>query len=281
VFTNHSIHDNNHAMISTHDIKMQKHCGYRIGPQNGIPVLIQGSCRAVPYLNYFSLLESNPYCVYFIDPFNFHWDDNEKLVNLDESLSLQENNQSILSLLPTIKIFIHEHYQSFGMFNTSLSSNKNIYQFGLSPELDISIPNFNDHFILVKDFICHDWFKKELEEPSISPACLAKIYTEGEEAKAKFMASSLLSSFPEISPYFHDNFLSTRLFCSHNHISKNYSLFIWELLAEKFLSIPKEKALTNQIQSLSIYENSQTPLTNYDLLLRSYNWNEQIVDLTA
>jgi hypothetical protein len=271
-------------VITTLDIKNQKYHAFKAGDPNGIPVLIQGSCRATPYLNYFNSIIPSKYCLYFIDPFNFNWDENENISNLQQELIKQESNQFILSILPRIKIFIHEHYQSFGMFNTSLSSDKHIYQFGLYPDLDICLPNFHDHFILFKDFLLHDWFKiaaiQANEELSQLPdSIISRVEKESNQAINKFLHNCSLSSFPEMAHFFQENWLSSRLFCSFNHISKSFSFKIWQLMNEKFLHIPPSQAYSHQIKDQSIYENNQTPLTNYDLLIHPYNWNEPISNL--
>jgi hypothetical protein len=211
-------------LISTSEAKRHRYNGFSIGNPNGIPVLIQGSCRAVPYLNYFNSLKNNKYLVYYIDPFNFHWNNNDDLTDLEASLLEQEQNNRMLELFPKIKIFIHEHYQSFGMFNTSPKLEKNIFQFGMNPDQKIQIPNFHDCFLLFNDFRLQDWFKKEAQEGidatgKLHPKTMARVFIEGEQNLDKFIANCDKTDFPEMAEYFQDNFLKTRLFCSFNHIS--------------------------------------------------------------
>lgn len=242
-------------MINTVHIKQQQFNVFRVGNQSGEVILIMGSCRGVPYLNYIDYynktIGGNKYLIYYIDPFNYNWNERDELVGCEAKLLELESDQSMLSILRSVKIFIHEHYESFGMFNTRKDLEKNIYQY-MNPYMDICIPNFHDVFILENDFIN-----------------VAKI-TDTEQMKDKalkeierFKKICSLSSFPEMAEYFENNWRTTRLFCSFNHVSKQFTLKIFEWMNNKFLNLPLTQDFWNEISKQELYENTQTtPKTN-------------------
>ena len=147
-------------MINTVNIKQKQFEVFRTGhPASKEVVLIIGSCRSVPYLNYFDQYNktiSNRFLIYFIDPFNYNWDRNENRVDAESVILGLESDANILSIIASTKIFIHEYYGNFGMFNTFKDAEKNIYKFGMNPELDITVPNFHDVFIMFNDIAKFD-----------------------------------------------------------------------------------------------------------------------------
>lgn len=144
-------------MIGTVAIKEQqlKHGAFKTGTGKEI-TLILGSCRSVPYLNYLVQCNKNDrFTIYFIDPFNWNWDENNNRVDYEEVLLRLETNKELLDVIGSVKIFIHEYYSNAGMFNV-FKDKKNIYEFGMNPDIDITIPNFNDVFILFRDIVSFD-----------------------------------------------------------------------------------------------------------------------------
>ncbi len=143
-------------MIGTLDTKQQQleHGFYEFGTGN-TKMLILGTCRAIPYLNYMHRWNEgrNEFTVRFIDAFNWNWDRDENRVDCNAAIDAKEKSMSMRMMLEETDVFIHEHYQNYGMMNTTKAADKNIYQFGLNPDIDFirkcqltSFPEFGDYF---------------------------------------------------------------------------------------------------------------------------------------
>lgn len=215
------------------------------GPEK---ILIVGSCRSVPYVEYLNQANDGRLTIRYIDPFNWNWDCKENFVDFEAKINSLETDPRILEILSSTDIYIHEFYDSFGMFNSSKESPKNIYQFGLSPRLDICIPNFNDVHILGQP--------KE----------------DGEGALEKFYGICRQTSFPEMEEYFRANWRMTRLFWTHNHVSRYFTLFIFRLLNDKFLHMDLSNAFWNGIAPLDLLGNTPGDVTKADRDNHQLQW---------
>ena len=73
------------------------------------------------YLNYLARWNEahNPYTIHYINPFDWHWNAADELVDMEKNIDAKEQDQSILSVIAGTSIFIHEHFGNYGMFNTS------------------------------------------------------------------------------------------------------------------------------------------------------------------
>jgi hypothetical protein len=150
-----------------------------------------------------------------------------------ELLAGLETDERVLSVLRSADIFIHEHLASYGMLNTSREAEKNVYQFGMAAPIDISIPNWHDHLILENDYVAYGTTTPE-------------DYVERGEAEVrKFCSLCELTSFPEMGPYFRDNWRSRRFFYRPNHTSAEFTLWIFRQMNDKFLHLPLDDAFWN------------------------------------
>lgn len=238
-------------MIGTVQTKRQQlERGYfRIG--NGPEkVLLIGSCRSVPYLNYFDLWISRHgrFTVSFIDPCNFNWNLNDDRVDYEAAINSKETDATTLNLLAETDIYIHEWYQNYGMFNSSHDSPKNIFQFGLKPKVEICIPNFNDYHVLGQP----------------------KEY--GLEQLEKFYANVRRSSFPEFEQHFKDTWTTTRYFWSGNHITKEFTLFIFRLMNSKFLNLGYDEGFWKEIEGMDMYAGNPMAVTQQDRDNHGITW---------
>lgn len=277
-------------MINTVNTKMQQLTnGYFIDGSGKELILIIGSCRAVPYMNYFSKWnEQNGgrFSIAFIDPFNWNFDLNDNRINLEEKINSLETNEILLKLFKSTNICIHEHYSNFGMFNFDKHSEKNIYQFGLKPEIDICIPNFNDCFILSNDILKFDKAIRQKAEQDLnvigklSQSTEWDILTESQKGLQKFHKVCLFSDLPEMSYLFERKWLFKRFFHSYNHISKWFTLAIFELMNEKFLHLNFSKEFWEEISQEDMYANSYTKLTQLDIDYYGFDWGEEIAPLS-
>lgn len=221
-------------------------------------ILLIGSCRAINYFNYlikWNDENGNMFTIHHLDPFNWNWNEKDEFINYEEKINSLESNDYILDLLESTDIYIHEYYENFGMFNT-----RNIYNFGLSPELDICIPNFNDLFILENDIL------------RVDPNC-EDIKEVGLKAIDKFYNICLKSDFPEMAEHFYRNWKTTRFFWTQNHITKNFSLFIFEKMNERFLNLSlSDKYIDEITKEVDMFAFPHTETTENDKLNHGIQW---------
>lgn len=273
-------------MINTINIKQQQFSVFRTGNlASKEVVLIIGSCRSVPYLNYFdqyNKLYGNKYLLHFIDPFNYNWDKDENRVDSEKVIIGLETDKNLLDIIASTKIFIHEYYANFGMFNTFKDGEKNIYQFGMNPELDITVPNFHDIFIMFNDIAKFDVEIKALAKEdfkskgTLSEGTLRKMFDMSQNNLNKFYGICLKSDFPEMKDYFQENFLNTRLYWTYNHVSKYFTLKIFEWMNEKYFKLQLGESFWTKISKEDMFANNYTSPTKYDKIFYDYKWNEPL-----
>ncbi len=250
-------------MITTVTIKQKLREVFEIGsgPTN---ILVLGSCRCVPYINYLDRYNRNagePFRIYAIEPNNYHWNSFDQPVNIEQKLVQLETDNRVLSIIESCKIFIHEYYANFGMFNTGIYMPKNIYQFKMKPEQDILIPNFHDHFILE-----NDWVACGIPTPP-------HYITLGEAEIEKFALVCRRSSFPQMRDHFIRNWTTTRFFYRPNHISAAFSLYIFRLMNEQFLHLNLTEEFWAGAETEDLFREPCTQVTERDKKGYGIKWN--------
>lgn len=249
-------------------------------------LLVIGSCRSVPYLNYlekYNNQNGNMFTIAFIDPFNFLYDKYDNRIDGEANIDSLETNESILYLLKSTSIIIHEYYSNYGMFSFDLNKDKNIYGFGLNPKIDVCIPNFNDNFILCRDIATFDTrIRKAIEQDinvigKISANTLLEMKYLSRKGVNKFYSVCEKSDIPEMGEYFSKNFQKTRLWHTYNHVNKKFTMAIFNFLDEKFLHLSLSKDFYDDQED--IFANSFTSLTQFDLDIWGYEWDEELKDI--
>lgn len=282
--------------FSTYDIKEQWRKVFCCGnPESKEVILILGSCRAVPYLNYldhYNQTHGNRFKIFCIDPINMQVDMAGNALDTKALLTALEADKHFLDILKSVTIFIHEGLSSFGILNTvrepcskSMGSSracelgtkacevyhseeKNIYGHGMAPEIDINVPNFHDCIILVNDFA-------QLYPTAFATMLQIENYIlyEGNTHIARFCSICEKSSFPEFGPWFRENYLKVRLFHSFNHVSAAFTREIFRLANEKFLHLDLDDAFWQHPDvTHDMYANVSTKLTDLDRKWRTYEW---------
>lgn len=279
-------------MINTYNVKQEqlKTGSFKVGSGKEIILLI-GSCRSVMYLNYldkWNKENGNRFTIHHLDPFNWSFDENDKIIDLESKIETIETNEYILNLLKSTDIYIHEYYQHFGMFNSDPKREKNIYQFGLKPKLEICVPNFNDLFILFNDQLTFDEELKALakadlaEHGTLSKDLQIAMKLKGLDAINKFYEVCRLSSLPEMENFFKEKHKSQRFFWSYNHVSKYFNLACFWMMNKKFLNLElTEKFMTEITNWPDMFAHPSTPITQYDIDNYGFNWNEPIKPLVV
>ncbi len=248
-------------------------------------VLIMGSCRVAPYVEYldkWNEVNGNRFTIYSIDPFNHNWNHNDERVDYESELLKLETDERLLSMLKSVDIFIHEYYQNAGLFNVNKSAEKNIYQFGLSPKIDVCIPNFNDVFILFKDIVTFDVDirKKVMQDINvigrIADQTLNEMYEISQKGLNKFYDVCSKSDIPEMKEFFEQRFTKERLFWTYNHVAKGFTLKMFSLIDEKYLHLGLDDGFWFSIYNEDMFANNYTHLTEYDVRFYGYSWGEEI-----
>lgn len=274
-------------MINTVSIKSaQLSDGYfKIG--NGAEkILIMGSCRCAPYVDYlneWNKVNGERFTIYSIDPFNFNWNINDERCDYEEALSKWETDDRMLNMLKSVDVFVHEFYKNSGMFNVDKGDNKTIYDFGMNANIDVCLPNFNDYFILFKDICSFDIVirKQVMQDMNVigklSEQTQKRIYDLSQTNLNKFYEVCLKSDIPEMKECFEAHFKERRFFLTYNHVSKYFTLSVFRFLNDKFLKINFSFDYWESIMKEDMFGSNFTPLTEYDLKWYNYQWeNEEI-----
>lgn len=270
--------------INTKAEQLEKGC-FTVGAGPEV-LLLMGSCRTVPYLNYFDYLQfNNRFTVKFIDPFNWHWDHGGNPVDYESKINSLETDSAVLGVIKSAKWFVHEHYENYGMFNTDKSGSKNIYQFGMAPEHDICIPNFRDKFILFQDIVTFDGEIRTAAAADynatgrLSDNLQQLMKSKGLSAIEKFMGICKLTSLPEMGAVFSASWRQLRYFHTMNHISNNFTNAIFRLLNGRFLKLEAPDSFWERILAEDMYCTPHTPMTGYDVMNYGLEWQEPIAEL--
>lgn len=239
-------------MINTIDTKAaQLRDGYYQSGTGPKQILILGSCRTLAYLSYLADYNkgTNELTIRRIDPCDW------AVSGVD--INSLENDERILSVLKSCDIFIHEYLVNWGMFNTTIQAEKNIYQFGLDDADDIAVPNFNDHLILENDWI--DYGAASTPDDYIQ---------RGNKQIEKFCAHAELSSVPEFAQTFFDTWKTIRYFWRPNHVSAAFTKAIFKLINDKFLHLP-----ITEVTNEDLFASPRTQVTQRDRDGYQLQWN--------
>lgn len=250
------------------------------GPKN---VIILGSCRVLPYAQYFDYLNAdNRFTIVLIDVVNFYYDEQDRAVDPLLVTSRFENSPRLLEAFQRCQWFIHEHTANFGMFNTSRAESKNIYQFGIKPEIDVMLPNYNDHFVLFQDLVSFNpriQAKARTENGVLGQETQAEMKAIGLKDIARFLDICQASSLPEFGSIFQETWTKIRYWQTCNHISNNFTIAIMRLLNERFLHLDIPGSFWTRVSSEDMYANPHTPITKYDQQNYAIAWPEQVEPL--
>lgn len=248
---------------------------YRSG-SGPLVILLLGSCRTLAYINYldtWNQRSGNKLTIYRIDPTDYHWDLNGQLVDFSARIAACENDQRILDVLKQAEIYVHEYYAWYGMFNSSRDSEKNIFQYGLNPRLDICLPNFHDRFVLFNDQVqFNPDLRSEILRGGMTPEISSRMVDNGLAALDKFYDICHLSSFPEFEDHFKKRWTRQRFFWTGNHVSREFTLYLHRRLNDRFLQLPFDNGYWQAIDSLDIFAKPCTAVTQHDVDGFGINW---------
>lgn len=248
------------------------------GPLN---ILLIGSCRSISYLNYFNDVNGdNSFTIHFIDPFKWNWDQHGNRVNLKDALIRCESDNRILEVLKSCSWFIHEYYESYEMFNTAPNSPKNIHQYGIKPEIDITIPNYDNIYILFTDVLREHkdlWEESRIhlrDNGSLSIQLQGSIADKGLSDVEKICRRfELFSDFPEMAQKFRYEWRNVRYFWTTNHVSSQFTVAIFRMMMGKLPGLKVPESMWNKWLSEDMFSSPCTPVTKYDVDNYALKWN--------
>lgn len=275
-------------MISTLDVKKKLYDGFfHVGDESSKEViLMSGSCRGIPHLNFihqWNELHGRPFLIYYINPCDYHWDKNENEQDIQKALAEVAESPVLHDLLKRTKIFIHEHFERWGVFNTDENKDHNIYHLGLKPEKDICLPNWHCRFILFQDIVRIDEKAK-----ATAKACGGELSSEvkedfkrrGVEAMDSWMEMCALTSFPWFADYFKDHRITKRFFFNGSHISNHFTIPVFENWSKELLGLQVSDDFIKGLYAVDMYNNyGVMPLTKYDVEAYGFQWPEPIKEL--
>lgn len=246
-------------------------------------ILILGCCRTMAYLNYlerWNTENGNQLTIYRIDPCDWNWGMNGELVDLQAALDACKRDERVLSIIRSADVFIHEYFRYYGMFNTDRNQPDNIYSFGLNPAQDICLPNFHDRFVLLQEYVNFDAeIRDEINRDGVTPAVLLTVKLKGMNALAGFHDICQKTSFPEFGELFLKNWTHIRYFWTGNHVSKHFTLPLYEMMNEKFLKLSMSGYYLNAIAQEDQFEKPNTRVTKYDIEMHNLTWGSPIEEL--
>jgi hypothetical protein len=249
-------------------------------------VLMVGSCRGVPHLNFlhaWNEANGRPFSIYYIDPVDYHWDRDGNWVDVTAALERAAADPVLHALLRRTTIFIHEHFGRWGAFNTDRAAAVNIYQLGLAPQIDVCLPNWHDRFILfqsIVDFDADARARAIADGPELSEETRQIFGERGTAAMDAWCEMCALTSFPEFATYFALDARTKRLFWNHNHVTNHFTIPLFRGIAEKFLGIRPPESFYHALYQRDMFQTAESaPLTQYDIDAHGWAWPEEVKPL--
>lgn len=248
-------------------------------------ILVSGACRVVPYANYLDYLNANNrFTIHLMNVVNYSWPNGVQCDGA-EYVKKYEQDAQFLAMLKSVKWFMHEHIANYGMMNNDRARPKNIYQFGMKPELDIALPNFNNVYPMFQELVTFDAPLRAMAVNDMPSGRLSKetqhaISARGQSEILKFISLCWMSSLPEMAELFENTWRTVRYFWSGNHVSNVFTMTVFRMMNDKFLKLKTDDAFWNRISKEDLFENPKTPVTEYDVQYYGLKWNVPIQALT-
>lgn len=251
------------------------------GPEK---ILILGSCRTLALTNYLDCYNrrfGNPFTIYRIDPHDFHWNEHGERVDVEAAIAARERNSSLINVLRSTPIFIHEYLRYYGMFNTDREAPKNIWQFGINPRLSICLPNWHDQWVLFNDQRLFPPEGIHHINGALSTETVQLLKERGLAYLEKFYGICRMSSFPELEDHFKKWWTRTRFFWTANHVARPFTLYLFHQLNERFLHLKWDDTFRHEIEAIDLFSDPHTHITQYDVDAYGLKWNEPITPASA
>lgn len=253
------------------------------GPQK---ILLLGSCRVLPYLNYFDHLNGdNQFTVHLVNVVNFNFDQEDKPQNTSISSDRLEQTADFLNMVGSIDVFLHEHTENYGVCNTSRKCEKNIYKLGMTPAFDVALPNFNNVHVLAQEQVNYDnefraRVKADVEKCGKVDDQWITVFRERGMARIEyFYLLCKLSGLPEFSELFKRDWTQRRYFWTGSHISNVFTMEVFKLINSKFLGLDLAESFWDYARGHDLYAEPHTPITYIDVMAYGLKWPQPVQEL--
>ena len=219
-------------------------------------VVIIGSCRVVPFLNYLRLwnaLNENKLHIICLNPIEM-WAGvgTEVIDGVNQKL---QNYQ-----LGDVDYLICEHLQDCGMINTVRTSSQNVYEsLGCRPKVEIRLPNWNDMHIFDQEALVHSGANGEYSHLSFDEKVVF-IRDQTIMHKKRFLSHCSRSSFPDLAEWVAENWSTIRMGWTSNHPSLALLWKLFEPIAEA-MQLP----LDSRFRQSALYNNDTYKSTGFEL----------------
>lgn len=243
-------------------------------------ILLIGSCRMTPFLNYMMHhhdLFGNKYnylCIFVHIP---------QMKELSEEII---HNEEIKSQLFKSTILIAEYMKHYNYFNTQRDSEKCIFRVYDSFSREIILPNWPDTCLYVKDIVHYKNLQNEFKqllnkEISIQDfGYILQTYRTKELQRHTSVLNKAKEPWHYLINYTNSNLNNRRLGSSINHPTNLYFMEMYRLLIEHFFAQPPYFLPQSIIDLNNQYDffPNHTKLTYYDHLCFGVNINEHYLD---
>ena len=255
----------NNTMITTNHLRAAYDNGsYSFGNSGAFYVIcLVGSCRIVPILNYFrayNALNGYPFELLCFNPVEFWQGAGTDIAELVAERLKDYRFKHVDTL-------VCESLKTCGPLNTFEDLPQNIFtSLDCKPETTFRIPNW--HGMLFYDTEV-EHYNKEYASLSRTDR-IAMLRTITALYKTKFLNRCAKSSFPELVQWTEDNWLTTRLGWTSEHVSRNLSWKYFELICRD-MGIPITPELAGHPFCVSDPYASTGAIVN-DLDREANNW---------
>jgi len=190
-------------------------------------IVLIGSCRIVPLLNFFRVynsLNGDTFQLKCYNPVEM-WDGPGHEISEGVNRILNGHQMGHADYL------ICEHAQNCGVLNTVRTSEQNIYDsLGFTADVEIRLPNWNFIHIYDAETASYD---KEGYGKLPHDERIASLRERTANSKELFLSHCRKCSFPEMEQWASDNWLTTRLGWTSNHPSYVIAQKLFDFIAEK------------------------------------------------
>ena len=221
-------------------------------------VVLIGSCRIVPFLNYlrvYNAMHGNLFELLCFNPVEM-WQ--------GPGCEVSDGANKVLSgyRFGKVDYLIGEHLERCGVLNTVRISPENVFDsLGCTPAVEMRLPNWNNMHTFDAETIMHDpkWYAKLGHAERVA-------YLRQETAihKERFLSHCRESSIPQLEAWVSERWLTVRMGWSSSHPSHPLLWRMFECVAEKMGLHFTPEFINHPLCANEVYQPTGIPLTKVD-----------------
>lgn len=188
-------------------------------------ICLAGSCRMLPYLNFlrtFNHFSGNQFELLCFNPIEM-WTPGEEVIDCI-------NNRLADYRFNRVDWLLCEYMVGCGVLNTIPNAKENIFDnMGCHPENEpLRLPNWNGMFIYDADMVSINQEYAALPHDERVP----KMRGHMEKNKDRFLGYCRSGNLLGLDRWVEDNWLTTRIGLTNNHVSLEFSLKVFDMITE-------------------------------------------------